>query len=205
MSYNNLIKLAKAKDEPSRSNRALVLPTSLAIGSGMGLGSRYFANEARDIKDEIRNLKSSIPELDPRLKNELDDINAKITRNRKDFEDFNASKAKFEADKNLYSGGHKFSEPHKNDAQYYKDTEDWTKRRMSDLASDHDDLQARAKRVSDSMQDSDDTIIALKNRLNNAKKAQSRAILKGRALGVMGAGLVGGGLIHAMSRPRERG
>lgn len=205
MTYSNLIKLANAKDESSRSNRALVLPASLAIGSGMGLGSRYFVNKAEDMQNDIRKLKSSIPELDPRLRNELDTVNAEIAKNKEALEDIKAGASKFEADKKLYHTGHTFSESHKNIQQYYDDTDAWLKNRTSALEEDHHKLQARAKNASDSLQASSDEITSLKNKLNDVKKAQARALTKGKVLGIMGLGLVGGGLIHNVaSKRRER-
>lgn len=198
-----------SKDESSNSNRSLVLPASIVLGAGSGLGYRHFMNKAEGIKDEIKDLKASIPELNelnPRYRKELDDLNAEIAESQKGLANLRVDKDKFEADKALFTGGHAFpdAEEYKRKPAYYDDTSEWFNKKMSESTSAQDDLLERAKKASDSIQANENDIAAAKNKLETAKKNRGRAILKGRALGLLGAGLVGGGLIHAMSQPRER-
>ncbi len=203
MTYYNLIKLAKSHDESGHSSN-VILPASAAAGTGSIIGYRHLVGKAREMEDTIENLKSSIPSPNPANRTFLEDTEKMLSNHSGKAEALEKGYQQFQDDMSEFRKGKTLPYQYKNDPGYYKSTAEFFEKAKKDLKDEGDLLLGAKNKALSAIKEHDDEVTSIKNKIESAKKTQGRTLLKGRALGLLGAGLVGGGLIHAMSRPRER-
>lgn len=203
MTYYNLIKLAKVKDdrEPKRN---VVAPLAMALGLGSLYGRSDSHGKAYDLERTIENLEEIAPKANADYQGNVDKAVGDLSDYHKDQDRLYKDHEEFLKDKRKFNRKETISHEWKKDPKYYRDTDRWFENQAIREELRGAKLEEAKNNAVKALDNHNEEIASFKKKIDDAKKLRGKALTKATALGVLGTGLIGGGLIHGLSRSKEK-